>query len=97
MVYGCQGRFEMGLRRRNFDIKKYKPGDLIVTSVKNYPVVLREGPGYTFSYIRLLECNQLAMIVSSSLGHGSGEWVYILCRGTELGWVPASLVELKIN
>jgi hypothetical protein len=65
---------------------KYARGDL-VSAKSDFPLALRNGPGYTFEYICLMEPNSVGLILDYRLGHGSITWLNILTK-TSSGWIP---------
>jgi len=73
--------------------KNFDAGDLVVIlPQRKFPVVLRFGPGYTFSRIENLEPGQTGIIIESQMGHGAHIWIKILTGNSDIGWIPYSMV-----
>lgn len=79
---------------------KYKLGSLIVINKdKKFPVVLRDGPGYTFSRVEVIEPGEIGIVLGSMIGHGMIWWILIHAASMEkTGWIPEGIIEyLKID
>ena len=74
---------------------KYKLGSLIVINKdRKFPVVLRDGPGYTFSRVEVIEPGDVGIVLGSMIGHGMIWWILIHAAAREkTGWIPEGIVE----
>jgi len=92
------------LRRRNYNVtseeqsakkEKFSCGDLIyINTNKNFPITLREGPGYTFKRVDFLEHGKIGIIVNYAMGHGMIIWLCILASQSTVGWIPGSIAQV---
>jgi hypothetical protein len=73
---------------------KYKLGSLIVINKdRKFPVVLRDGPGYTFSRVEVIEPGEIGIVLGSMIGHGMIWWILIHVAAREkTGWIPEGLL-----
>ena len=80
-------------------LTKYSTGDLVVINKdRKFPVVLRDGPGYTFSRIESIDPGEIAIVLESKIGHGMWEWILLHTSEKEkIGWIPQGMVEPIIN
>jgi hypothetical protein len=78
---------------------KYKLGSLIIISKdRKFPVVLRNGPGYTFSRVETIEPGDVGIILGSNIGHGMIWWILVHIAGKrKMGWITEGVIELIIN
>jgi len=78
---------------------KYKLGSLIVVNEdRKFPVVLRDGPGYTFSRVETLDPGDLGIVLGSNVGHGMIWWILIHVAITQkMGWIPEGMIDHIIN
>lgn len=78
---------------------KYKLGSLIIISKdRKFPVVLRGGPGYTFSRVETIEPGEIAIVLGTMIGHGMIWWILIHVAVKEkTGWIPEGLIYHAIN
>lgn len=74
---------------------KYKLGSLIVINKdRKFPVVLRDGPGYTFSRVETIEPGDVGIVLKSMTGHGMIQWVFLhVAIKEKTGWIPENIVE----
>jgi len=79
--------------------RKYSPGDLItVAPNRKFPVVLREGPGYTFQRIDPIDPGQIGLVLRSQIGHGMSTWIQVLISHRyTVGWIPENIVDSANN
>ena len=77
---------------------KYCIGDLVTVGInRKFPVVLREGPGYTFDRIEPIEPGEIGLVLETSIGHGMVTWLHLLVTpGANEGWTPEGGIELLI-
>jgi hypothetical protein len=73
---------------------KYKLGSLIaVDKGRKFPVVLRDGPGYAFSRVEIIEPGEIGIVLGSMIGHGMIWWILIHTAAKEkMGWIPEGLL-----
>lgn len=78
---------------------KYSIGDLIVVdSKRKFPIVLRDGPGYTCLTVDPLEPGNTGLVIDSKLGHGMMVWINVfVCSSKKKGWIPESIVDEITN
>ena len=78
---------------------KYKLGSLIaVDKGRKFPVILRDGPGYTFSRVETIEPGEIGIVLGSMIGHGMIWWILIHVAVREkAGWIPEGLIYHTIN
>jgi len=78
---------------------KYKLGSLIaVDKGRKFPVVLRDGPGYTFSRVETIEPGEIGIVLGSMIGHGMIWWILIhVAIREKAGWIPEGLIYHTIN
>ena len=73
---------------------KFDPGALVrFTEGKHFPVVLRDGPGYTFDRVGSANPSEVFFVMETKLGHGMSNWVLLRASTTGLvGWIPENAV-----
>lgn len=78
---------------------KYKLGSLIVVNEdRKFPVILRDGPGYTFSRIEALKPGDVGIILGSRIGHGMILWILIhVAINEKTGWIPEGIIDYILN
>ena len=78
---------------------KYKLGSLIVINKdRKFPVVLRDGPGYTFSRVEVIEPGDVGIVLSSMIGHGMNWWTFLYVSiKDKKGWIPEGVTDYIIN
>lgn len=76
--------------------KNYKRGDLVTIGLdRKFPMVLREGPGYTFARIVTIDPGDVGIIVKETIGHGSSVWIMVhVAEKEKAGWIPKSMLQL---
>jgi hypothetical protein len=78
---------------------KYKLGSLIaVDEGRKFPVVLRDGPGYTFSRVETIEPGEIGIVLGSSIGHGMIFWILVhIAINKKVGWIPEGVIDYLEN
>jgi hypothetical protein len=71
-------------------------GDLIVLDIKRkFPVLLREGPGYTFKNKEPVEPGDVGLVLNFTTGHGMVRWILLLIASkSQQGWIPENVITL---
>lgn len=74
----------------------YRCGDLVTIGLdRKFPLVLREGPGYTFTRLVTIDPGDVGIILKETVGHGSSIWVMIhVAEKKKAGWIPKSMLQL---
>lgn len=74
--------------------RKCKLGDLITVGLdRKFPLVLREGPGYTFVRVETIDPGDVGIVLEEKFGHGSLTWIMIhVAEKQKMGWIPESMI-----
>ena len=74
---------------------RFRPGQLVrLEYEKTFPVVLREGPGYTFERCSTMASRDVCIVIESKLGHGMTWWTSLLIGSNGIhGWIPENVLK----
>ena len=72
-------------------MSKFNVGDCVTIQQTNYPVVLRDGPGYSYNYISIISPKEFGIILERKMGHGAITWIQLLVSNKK-GWIPVSVL-----
>lgn len=70
-------------------IAKCRIGDMVTLQKSDFPVVLRDGPGFSYNRTCEMSLTDLAIVLAGDIGHGMIIWVQLLISGSgKKGWIP---------
>lgn len=74
---------------------KYRIGDIVAIQKTDFPIALRDGPGYSHDYICVMQPKELAIILGNIIGHSAVTRVQLLISGSgKKGWLPETIIKL---
>ena len=72
---------------------KYRIGDIVAIQKTDFPMSLRNGPGYSHDYICVMQPKELAIVLGNSIGHSAITWVQLLiASNSKVGWIPETVL-----
>jgi len=72
-------------------MNKFNVGDHVVIQQTNFPIALRDGPGYSYNYINIISPKEIGIILERRIGHGAITWVQLLVSDRK-GWIPITVI-----
>lgn len=74
-------------------IIKCRIGDIVAIQKSDFPVVLRDGPGFSYNRTCEMSPTDLAIVLAGDIGHGAHIWIQLLVASNgKKGWIPETIL-----